>query len=592
MLQLPAHIGKYELTKFLGGGMSHVYRAQDTVLGRTVAIKILTEEGCVDEDTKNRFLAEARMSSVISHDNIIRMHDYGEFEGKPYIVMEYLTGLDLRDAIRNNSTGDLRTKVNIALQVARALEHIHSLKIVHRDIKPENIHLDPSGRARLMDFGIAKSEGLSMTKTGLALGTPYYMSPEQVLGQPVTELVDVYAFGILLYELLTGLKPVMGDTVERLFYIILHEPLDLSKMQEMQIPEGLQSLVARCTAKNPAERIPNFTLISRELEAFLRHADSATVAMPVGVAGPSASISGGRPATQPPSPFAMPATKEPEPARQSTPPPPPTVEKSGSSGLVLGGLIALLVLGGLGFAAYRFLPHGTTTNGGSGGEQATALSLPSGNMVLVPAGAFLFGEKKESVTLPAFYIDQTEVTNGAYAQFCQAKKRPLPPDLDKAHPSLPVVNVSFIDAQEFAKWAGKRMPTEQEWEKAARGEDGRIYSWGNQQEPARANVADNPSAKGALMPADSFPNGASPYHALNLTGNVWEYVDELRTPSDAAVRHYATIMNPTPTAREPWYIIKGGSFDRKLADGVAYEWSSFPARHFEKNVGFRCAKTP
>src|SRR5579883_2468313 len=121
--------------------MSHVYRAHDTVLGRTVAIKILTDEGCHDEDTKTRFLAEARMSSAISHDNIIRMHDYGEFDGKPYIVMEYLTGQDLRDAIRNNNTGDLRTKVSIALQIARALEHCHSMKIVHRDIKPENIHL-------------------------------------------------------------------------------------------------------------------------------------------------------------------------------------------------------------------------------------------------------------------------------------------------------------------------------------------------------------------------------------------------------------------------------------------------------------------
>ena len=183
MLQLPAHIGKYELTKFLGGGMSHVYRAQDTVLGRTVAIKILTEEGCLDEDAKNRFLAEARMSSVISHDNIIRMHDYGEFDGKPYIVMEYLTGLDLRDAIRNNSTGDLRTKVNIALQVARALEHIHSLDRPPRHQARE--HPSRSERPRPPD-GLRHRQVRRPVddQDRPCLGTPYYMSPSRCSASP------------------------------------------------------------------------------------------------------------------------------------------------------------------------------------------------------------------------------------------------------------------------------------------------------------------------------------------------------------------------------------------------------------------------
>ena len=159
-MELPARIGKYELEEFLGGGMSHVYRARDTVIGRTVAVKILTEAGCQDAEAKARFLAEARMAGNISHDNIISIYDFGEDEKQhPFMVMEFLRGEDLRHAIKNGHTGDLRNKLRLALQVARALEYIHTQKIVHRDIKPENVHVTTAGVVKLMDFGIAKTEG-------------------------------------------------------------------------------------------------------------------------------------------------------------------------------------------------------------------------------------------------------------------------------------------------------------------------------------------------------------------------------------------------------------------------------------------------
>ena len=152
-MQLPANIGKYELEEFLGGGMSHVYRARDTVIGRTVALKILTEAGCEDAEAKERFLAEARMAGNISHDNVLSIYDFGEDEQHhPYMVMELLKGEDLRHAIKNNRTGELRDKLKIAVQVARALAYIHTQKIIHRDIKPENVNLSPSGVVKLMDL--------------------------------------------------------------------------------------------------------------------------------------------------------------------------------------------------------------------------------------------------------------------------------------------------------------------------------------------------------------------------------------------------------------------------------------------------------
>lgn len=271
MLQLPARIGKYELQEFLGGGMSHVYRAQDTVLGRQVAVKILTAQGVSDPEAKARFLQEARVASNISHPNIISVFDFGEEAGKPFMVMEFLVGESLRDAIKNHHIGDLNRKLGYALQIGRSLEHIHQKKIIHRDIKPENIHIDKSGSVKLMDFGIAKSEGMALTRAGFTLGTPYYMAPEQVLGQQVTHSVDIYAFGVMLYEMLAGAKPISGETVEKIFSAILYEPLNLVPLQASNVPESIFNLVAACTSKNAAERPQSFAIVCSEIERILQN---------------------------------------------------------------------------------------------------------------------------------------------------------------------------------------------------------------------------------------------------------------------------------------------------------------------------------
>jgi eukaryotic-like serine/threonine-protein kinase len=538
-MELPANIGKYELLEFLGGGMSHVYRARDTAIGRQVAIKILTPEACQDPDAKARFLQEARMAGNIEHENIIRIHDYGEEQGRPFIVMEFLVGEDLRHAIRDNHAGGIANRLRIALDVARSLEYIHSRKIIHRDIKPDNVHIDAAGKVKLMDFGIAKAEGLHLTRTGFAVGTPYYMSPEQVRGEPATESMDVYAFGILLFELLTGQKPVEGDTLERLFYAILNEPLKPEPMVAAGAPAAIVDLVLRCTAKKPEGRPRSFTEIIAEL----------------------------------------------------APPPPSSVSPMARRPVALIAAVAAVVLLAAAAAVY-FVTRGLTkppapiaATAPVKRELPAVLETETGQMVLVAAGAFLSGEDRHSETLPAFYIDRTEVPNSAYARFCQAKGRPLPPGFAADHPDYPVVGITFVDAQEFAKWAGKRLPTALEWEKAARGVDGRTYPWGNDADATRANVAGN-----GPMPVTSFATAESPFRTINMTGNVWEFADDLKTPSAQAVHTFAAILKPPPTATEPWYVIRGGSYKRPLADGVVYEWTSIPARFSAGDIGFRCAK--
>ena len=282
-MELPAQIGKYELQELLGGGMSRVYRARDTVLGRTVVLKILTEQAASDEEAKARFLREARVAGNLAHDNVISVFDFGEEQAKPYMVMEFLRGDDLRTLIKSNRTGDLHNRLNIAIQIARALEYIHAHKIIHRDIKPDNIQVTTNGVVKLMDFGIAKAEDTQLTRPGFTLGTPYYMAPEQVRGQLITGLVDIYAFGVLLFELLTGVRPIEGDTIERIFYEILYHPVDLKPLEAANIPQSVAQLVARATSKDPVQRPQSFTEVRTELERALRRLERGTQDEPVAV---------------------------------------------------------------------------------------------------------------------------------------------------------------------------------------------------------------------------------------------------------------------------------------------------------------------
>ena len=269
-MENPSKIGKYELEKYLGGNMARVYRARDSVLGRRVALKLLSDAGMADPEAKQRFLQEARVASSIRHENIVSVYDFGEEQGRPYIVMEFVEGESLRDAIKSGHVGDLRNRLKIALAVAQAVDHIHTRKIIHRDLKPDNIHVNSEGKALLMDFGIAKAEGVHLTRAGFTLGTPYYMPPEQVLGKPLTSQADVYSYGILLYELLTGVRPVTGTSIDQIFQAILTDPLNMEPLKALKLPQGLELLIERCTAKHPESRPAGLSEVRRELQRVLR----------------------------------------------------------------------------------------------------------------------------------------------------------------------------------------------------------------------------------------------------------------------------------------------------------------------------------
>ncbi len=538
-MKLPARINKYELQHFLGGGMSEVYRSRDTVLGRTVAVKLLTPKAAQDADTRARFLLEAQVSSSVVHENIITTYDYGEEEGIPYLVLEFLTGSTLKDYLAENPDLPMRKRVSIALQVARALEYVHARKFVHRDVKPDNIHVDPQGRVKLMDFGIVKTEDVTLTQAGFALGTPHYVAPELVMGQPVTPLVDVYSYGALLYEILAGRRAIQADTVERIFYLILHEPIPLEPLVQAGVPERLIEIVRASIERDPTKRTQSMGEIAADLEDWLH--ENPTQASPL-----------------------------------------PGKRRVQLDSRMLFSAVAVAAVLALGLG-YLLINSGKAE---ARLEQHQRIEDPAGDMILIPAGETTFGPENKRVAVPAFYLDLVEVTNEEYGDFCKATGRALPRDFPPDQPGMPVVNVTHADAEAFAAWAKKRLPTALEWERAARGDDGRHFPWGLEHKPQLANIRDNPEIQRRhAVSADAYRAGRSPFGILQMIGNVKEFTADRATPTALAIRAFAT-------EEELWYVVKGGSYESGLAEAIAFAVEPVPASYSAPDLGFRCARSP
>jgi len=262
-------IGRYEIVREVGrGGMGVVYEARDSQLGRRVALKVLTvADNLAGEARRNaveRFYREARSAGRISHANIAQVYDCGEDSGRYYIAMEFCQGTTLRDLIHfERRLSDSRTR-EIGMQLISALEAAHATGIVHRDIKPENIVIGPDNRIKLTDFGIAKVLGdATVTQTGQMLGSPAYMSPEQVMGKPVDARSDLFSAGAVLYECLKGSKAFEGDTITSITHKIAHdEPGPLTGVGGYWI-----GILAKAMAKDPAQRYQCATDMLMDLRA-------------------------------------------------------------------------------------------------------------------------------------------------------------------------------------------------------------------------------------------------------------------------------------------------------------------------------------
>jgi len=254
--------------------MAEVYRASDPQIGRDLAVKILKPEWCVDESYLERFMREAKAAGAFSHPNIVAVYDVGQIENRPYIVIEYIEGKELGESIKPGTPMALDRVLAIGIQLAEALDYAHSRGVVHRDIKPSNILLLPDGKTiKIADFGIAHvddPDAAQKTQVGTVLGTPQYMSPEQVMGQKVDGRSDLFSVGVILYQLCSGQKPFDSNTVATLlFKITQEEPPPIAEVAP-DLPVGVQHIISKLLAKAPERRFQSGKDLARALRHELR----------------------------------------------------------------------------------------------------------------------------------------------------------------------------------------------------------------------------------------------------------------------------------------------------------------------------------
>ena len=256
----PRQVGRYQITERIGrGGMASVYRAHDPGIDRTIAIKFLHAAYCEEEEYRARFLREARAAGMLSHPNIVTVHDVGEIEGRPYMAMELIEGEPMNELMARSGPMPIRDTLVIVLQLAKALDYAHGKGIVHRDIKPSNIMvLKGTSTVKVTDFGIAHvatgASSTHQTRVGDVLGTPQYMSPEQTKGSKVDGRSDLFSVGIILYQMLSGAPPFQGDSIVALaMKIATEEPTPVEKLRT-DLPQGVRRIVERCLAKQPERR--------------------------------------------------------------------------------------------------------------------------------------------------------------------------------------------------------------------------------------------------------------------------------------------------------------------------------------------------
>lgn len=610
-------IGRYHILEQLGeGGMAIVFKAYDTRLEREVALKIIRRGAFPPElleEVLKRFEREAKSLARMSHPSIVKVHDFGEHDGSPYLVLEYLPGGTLKRLL--GKPMPWQQAIRLLLPVARGLAYAHQRGILHRDIKPANILITENGEPMLSDFGIAKilegEQATSLTSSGMAVGTPEYMAPEQWKGQTIPQS-DIYSLGIVFYEMVAGRKPYSADTPAAILIKQATEALPRPSQFVPDLPEQVEFLLIKSLEKDPQFRFPDMNAFVVALEGLI---DAGTL-----YTGKTASAAQQPPAPIPPT-MSWPSTPKPAtstpfsaPASASQ----PKISQTGSlprsktrAGWIagMGGVAVLCLIGLVGvFVAWRLMSGRTNrpvvnppvVNPSQSGPLPEEISDARGvTMRLVPGGPFLMGsdrgERKEqpehTIELAAFYIDKYEVTNRLYAACvragaCQSPQRTNSSSRNRyfeepEFAEYPVVWVNWSMAVSYCQWRDARLPTEAEWEKAARGDDGRAYPWNT---PLRPGLANYERDIGDTTPVGRYPDGQSPYGVYDMSGNVWEWVSSLVQPYPFQMDDGRE--SPSPGTR----VLRGGSWRSETGMlRVSYRYQAEQTAS-DLDIGFRCAK--
>ncbi len=623
---------RYRIDALLAqGGMGAVYDGFDTRLNVRCAIK---ENLLFTEASTRQFEREAKMLAALRHPNLPRVTDHFIVPGQgQYLVMDFIEGEDLNQRLKRLGPQPEADVLRWADDVLNALAYLHKRNIIHRDIKPNNVKITPEGEAVLVDFGIAKEtvDEAGMTTTTGARGlTPGFAPPEQygAWSGRTDARSDIYAFGATLYVLLMGEAP--ADALSRMTKPEKYIPID---RRPIRVSKALAQAIDTALELEPENRFQSAEEMGTALQAAIADVP------------PTKSTSLKQPATLAVrDPVEKPKTATLSPLRCGTISAIGAIVMIGMA--VLAGIAVLAAFGPKATPAEPFnakptvpekLAFATTAPMNTVVSTVTSIVTPSPTLiptpaigstrlsprdgivqVFVPAGPFTMGSAYESnewpihpVTQASFWIDRTEITNAMYAQCVADGVCALPNRLNSRtrdayynnpqYSKYPVIYVSWDDANTYCRWAGRRLPTEAEWEKAARGTDERPYPWGKQSVRGDlANFADRNTSidwadrsiddgYGDTSPVGNYPLGASSYGVLDMAGNVWEWVSDWYSTT-----YYgeSSSENPTGPASGDRKVLRGGSWiDEAKNIRVSIRVKDLPGSQTDNN-GFRCVSSP
>lgn len=552
---------KYKILSRLGrGGMGVVYKAQHVFMDRTVALKIVNPRLTANPRYLTMLRQEALAAARFSHPNAVTLLDFGFFgeDEAFYMVMEYIRGRSLRRLLRKHHVLLPLRALKIMRQVVLAAAAAHREGIVHLDLKPENIMICSRGADRsfvkVLDFGIARfmdrphkehvAECASIEERARKIfGTANYMSPEQIRDIEIDGRSDVYSIGIILYEAIAGRHPFKGrDKIDLMKKHLRTKPRRLAKVaSDVVVPKDFERLVMQALEKDPDKRHPDADALAEEL----RRVELAMRGVELSETGESSSSS---------------ICEAPAPR--------------------IGGIVERI----------------KKTFSGKSPHTDPAIE----NMVFVPGGEFIVGSDngpsderpRHSQSIDSFWIDIYLVTNEDYKKFVDAtgheppghwKTVSFPPGLGKH----PVVKVSWHDAQAYARWIGKRLPSEQEWERAARGPGGRPLPWGKKWDPERCNWGENPNrtTMRGTSSVGAFPGDRSPAGCYDMAGNVLEWTDSWYD------RYFLSTARNVDFGHK-YKVLRGGSWQSRSRSYLRTAKRSHDLPERTEQYGFRCALDP
>jgi len=593
-------IAGFRLLKRVGrGGMGTVYRARQLSVDRIVAVKILRPRLAQSRAFIKRFKEEAWAAAKLNHPNIVQAIDAGEKGGYYYFAMEFVDGETLHRLMLREGVIEEERALRIARDVARALAHAQQHNIVHRDIKPGNIMISSDGVTKLCDLGLAQyqPEDEGGTRRGAAVGTPYYISPEQARGElDVDGRSDIYSLGATLYRAVVGRPAFNAPTPAEILSQHIKAPLPWPQDHNPELGENICYVIAKMMAKKPQERYQSADELGEDIDrVLLGEAPKSSV---VQLEVPPARLSREERAAKALTTARIRRKKEAVQqfaeireiidrvaAEQSMPP--HAVVRLLRGNLDESQAETFLKYGVILLAERRFpLARAEFRRAAKLGadvsefmDKLDALGAPPG-MVYVPGGEFISGapDKTKTLKLPAFYIDANLVTNRKYHDYMRATGAPAPGHwLDRNIPQgmedHPVVNVTWDEAKAYAEWAGKRLPTIAEWEKAARGSDGQRYPWGNEFDPLRCNTRE--SGIGGLTVSARYRRSASPYGCHDMIGNVVQWCE-----------NGGDVPGENVTGRA----VCGVSWQDSGEDTGCWHIEFRKQRRRSRKCGFRCAK--